>query len=81
MQTDLLTWDLVDAAAADLGVTGFARKKWQQRRQIPFRWRYPLIERLRARGHDVDYPAFDALLDGAPAAEPAAAGAAEPAAA
>lgn len=57
-----LTWELVDAIAADLGATPANRRKWRQTgRQVPTSWRIRIAEALKARGTAVEFSAFDDL--------------------
>lgn len=57
-----LTWEIVDAIAADLGASAATRRKWRQtNRQVPNNWRIRIAEVLKARGDSVDFSAFDDL--------------------
>ena len=61
MQTNL-TWQDVDAVAAELGVTIEARRKWRQRPPgVPYKLRIQIFEALRATGREIDFSAFDEL--------------------
>lgn len=57
-----LTWEIVDAIAAELGATAATRRKWRQTgRQVPTSWRIRIVEALKARGERVEFTAFDDL--------------------
>lgn len=36
-------WEMIDRAAAALGVKPDNRRKWRERKSVPHRWRLPLI--------------------------------------
>lgn len=62
MPDNTLTWQIVDATAADLGAEASARLKWRQRgRGVPAIWRIKISERLKADGVHIELSAFDAL--------------------
>jgi hypothetical protein len=42
-----INWELVDRLAADLDVDYWARRKWQQRKHVPHKWRLALIAASR----------------------------------
>jgi hypothetical protein len=42
-------WKEIDALAESLGVSDWARRKWQQRGVIPHKWRLPLIEASKGK--------------------------------
>lgn len=57
-----LTWETVDAAAAELGATAVQRRKWRQiGRQVPDAWRIRVVERLKADGVEIAFADFDEL--------------------
>lgn len=57
-----LTWETVDAIAADLGASAANRRKWRQTgRQVPDAWRIRIVDALKARGVVVEFSAFDDL--------------------
>lgn len=63
MVNDQLTWELVDAVAADLGAKDEARRKWRDR-GIPADWRIKIAQQLEIGGRAFtasDFDAFDAL--------------------
>lgn len=58
----VLTWEIVDAIAAELGATDANRRKWRQTgRQVPDAWRIRIVNALKARGAVVEFSAFDDL--------------------
>ena len=57
-----LTWQVVDAIAAELGATDAARAKWRQRqRGVPPAWQLRITRELMARGAPVSLDAFGEL--------------------
>lgn len=52
-------WHLVDQAAAELGITPGARRKWRQRRTIPHKHRARLMQQFATRGVIVSFDYFD----------------------
>lgn len=57
-----LTWETVDAIAAELGASTANRRKWRQTgRQVPDAWRIRISKVLQDRGTPVDFSAFDDL--------------------
>jgi hypothetical protein len=57
-----LTWQLVDAVAADLGATESARLKWRQRgRGVPPAWQIKIVGELMRRGVAVALADFATL--------------------
>lgn len=59
---NILTWKVVDDAAAELGVSQDARLKWRQAgRGVPPAWRISIVERLARDRVSVAFADFDAL--------------------
>lgn len=57
-----LTWETVDAVAADLGATAQQRRKWRQTgRKVPDAWRIRIAEQMKTRGEPIAFSAFDGL--------------------
>jgi hypothetical protein len=57
-----ISWALIDAIAAEFGISEVARLKWRQSgRGVPGKWRAQFAERLREDGLDVRFADFDAL--------------------
>lgn len=62
MNSNPLTWAIVDAEAEALGAEPEARRKWRQPgRGVPSDWKLRLIESLGAKGLKVVAADFDAL--------------------
>lgn len=38
-----ISWELIDLLAEGLGVSYWARRKWRERENVPYKWRLPLI--------------------------------------
>ena len=60
---DNMSWSIIDEAAAHLGVSTDARRKWRERGRVPHRWRIPIIQEARRAGHQLalDDTAFDTV--------------------
>ena len=52
-------WSLIDQTAAELGVTPGARRKWRQRKTVPYKYRTRLISRLATKGVIVSLDYFE----------------------
>lgn len=64
MQSNHLTWALVDSEAEALGAPAEGRRKWRQPgRRVPFEWRIKIIESLGQRGVEISAADFDLLPD------------------
>lgn len=62
MQTESITWELVDREAAALGIDPGTRRKWRQPgRGVPPKEKLRIIDRLADRGVVVKSSDFDAL--------------------
>lgn len=60
--TNHLTWQLVDAVAADLNASESARLKWrQQGRGVPAKWQLRIARELMTRGVPVSLGDFASL--------------------
>lgn len=57
-----LTWNTVDAVAAELGASISARMKWRQPgRGVPADWKIKIVQALMSRGIAVALSDFDRL--------------------
>lgn len=57
-----LTWEVVDAAAEQLGASDAQRRKWRQRgREVPAAWRIRIAEHLTNGGTPAQPADFDSL--------------------
>lgn len=57
-----LTWNLVDATAAELGAKEPARLKWRQKgRGVPPAWQIKIVGALMAKGVPVSLADFNSL--------------------
>lgn len=62
MQSEQLTWAIVDAEAGALGAEAETRRKWRQAsRRVPYEWRLRIIESLSGKGIEVCAADFDSL--------------------
>jgi hypothetical protein len=51
-------WDLINKAAAELGVPYNTRKTWRIRRSVPHRWRLHIKELTQGRVRIFEDPTF-----------------------
>ena len=51
-------WAVIDRIAADLGVDENNRRVWRQR-QVPHKWRLPILAEAKRRRIKLDEAAFD----------------------
>lgn len=57
-----LTWEVVDAAAEQLGASAAQRRKWRQvGREVPAAWRIRIAEHLTDSGTPAKPADFDSL--------------------
>lgn len=62
MDSNQLTWAVIDSVAEALGVETEARRKWRQPgRGVPSEWKLHIIENLGAKGVKITAADFDAL--------------------
>jgi hypothetical protein len=59
-------WSIIDAAAAELGVSKAARAKWLVRNKVPHYRRLPIMQALAARGVILAAEDFDRLREPKP---------------
>lgn len=60
---DAITWEMVDRTGKKLGANDDARRKWRDRKKVPFRWQIRIVEELRARGIAISFADFDNVVE------------------